>query len=65
MVVRYDDAGGSVSHGIGKDFARMNRAAVNQTNRDDPDIQNLVRTVDGGAQKMFLSPVGEVADVRQ
>src|ERR1017187_5296048 len=65
MVVRNNDAGGTVGNGVSKNFARMNWAAVNQTNRNDTDVQNLVRTVDRGADEVFLLPVSVVADVRQ
>src|SRR5437867_811211 len=65
MVVSDDDCRGAVGKCIGEDFAWMNRSAVNQTHRDDADIQNLVGTIDGGTQKMFLLPVGKVPNVRQ
>ena len=65
MIVGDDDAGGAISNGVGKDFARMNRAAVNQADGNDADVQDLVRAVDRGAEEMLLLAVGVVADVRQ
>jgi hypothetical protein len=41
-----DDGRPAVGECVGEDFARMHGAAVDQHNRHDPDIQNLVRTVD-------------------
>ena len=38
VVVRDDDAGGALSHGIGKHFSRVNRAAVDQADGDHPDV---------------------------
>ncbi len=46
MVVGDDDCRGAVGQRIGEDFARMNRAAVNQANRNDADVQDLVCAVD-------------------
>ena len=43
----------------------MNRAAVNQANRNNADVQNLIRAVDRSAQEMFLLPIGIVPDVRE
>ena len=51
VVVGDDDPRGAIRKRIGEDFARMNRTAVNEANRNDADVQNFVRPVDRGAEK--------------
>ena len=41
MIVGDDDRGGAIRQRVGKHFARMNRAAVNQPDGYDPDVQDL------------------------
>ena len=62
MIVGDDDSRSSVGKCIREDFAWMHGAAVNQANRDHADVQNLVRTVDAGAEEMLLLAIGVVAD---
>src|SRR5437773_11345727 len=57
MVVRHNDAGGAVGHGIGEDFARMNRTAVNETDGNHAHVQHFVGAIDGGAKEMLLFAV--------
>ena len=49
VIVGNDDSRSTVGQCIRKDFARMNRAPVNQANRNDADVQDFVRAVDAGA----------------
>ena len=58
-------AGGAIGQRVGEDFAGMHGAAVDQADGNDPDVQDLVRAVDGGAEEMLLLAVGVVADVGQ
>jgi len=53
MVVRDNDAGGAVGNRIRKNLERMNGTSVNQANRNDTDVQDFVRPIDGGAEKML------------
>ena len=62
VVVRHDDTRSAVRQRISEDFTRMNWAAVDQPNGHDPDIENFVGPVDGGAEKMLLLAVGKMSN---
>ena len=57
-----DDARSTVGDGVGKDFAGMDGAAVNEADGNNPDVEDFVGTVDCGAKEMLLFAVGVVAD---
>ena len=65
MVVGNDHCRGAVCECIRKDLARMDGATVDQANGNDPDVQDLVCSVDGGAEKVLLLPIRVVPDMRQ
>src|SRR5438309_12047898 len=65
MVVRHDDAGGAVGHGVRKDFARMNGTAVNKTDGNHADVKHFVGAIDGGAKEMLLFAVRVMPDEGQ
>ena len=65
MIVGHDDRRSPVGHRIGEDFARMNRAAVEQADGNDADVQDFVGAVDAGAEEVLLLAVGIVPDVGQ
>ena len=65
MVVSDDNRAGPVGNSVRKYLARMHGATVDQTNGDDPDVQNLVRAVDRGAEKVLLFTVCIMSDLRE
>lgn len=56
MIVGDDHPRGAVCKRICKDFARVDGTAVDQTYRNDSDVQNLICSIDCGAEEMFLFP---------
>ncbi len=65
MVVSDDDARGSVGQRIRENLPRVYRCPVDQPDGHDPNVQDLVRAVDAGAEKMLLLPVRIVAHMRE
>ena len=65
MIVRHDDGRSAVRQCLREHFAWMNRTAVDQTNRHDADVQDFIRSINCGAEKMLLLSVGVVSDMRQ
>ncbi len=65
MIMRHDDRRGTVCQRIAEYLPRMYRGPVNQTDGHDPDVQDLVRAVYGGAEKVLLLPVGVMAHMRE
>ena len=55
MIVDTDDGSSTVGYRIGKDFARMDKAVVEQTNSNNPVAENLPGTVQRETDEMFLS----------
>src|SRR5271157_93111 len=65
MIVGDYHSRGTVRERVCKDFARVDGAAVDQTYRNHPDVEDLVCAVDGGAEKMLLLPIRVVPDMWQ
>src|SRR3972149_4126264 len=56
---------GAVGDNVGKDLARMNRAFVEQANRNNTFFYDLIRAVERDAKKILLLLPGNVGHERQ
>ena len=65
MIVGDDDRGGAIRQCVREDLSWVHRRPVDQTNGYDPNVQDLIRTVNGRAKEMLLLAVSVVSDVGQ
>lgn len=65
MIMGKDDGSGTVCDNIGKDFTGMNLAAVHQANGDDAFFYDLVSSVKGYANKIFLLFIDDIRNQRK
>ena len=65
MVMSDNHGGSPIGNRVCINFSWMNRCPVDQTDRDDTNIENFIGTVNRGTQKMFLFTIGKMADMWQ
>lgn len=60
MIVRHDDAGGTVGDGVGEDFAWVNQAGGERADGDDALGDQAISAVKRQTNKIFLFFVADV-----
>src|SRR3989304_2034798 len=60
VIMRHDNRRGSIQKDIRKYLSRVDRRFINQAYGYNPDIQDFVRPIDAGANKVLLLPVSIV-----
>ena len=60
VIVGDDNRRRSIRQRVRKHFARMDWRPIDQSDRNDPDVQDLVRSVDAGAEEVLLLAVSVV-----